>query len=195
MSRVYIKYKLIYDDILRAFQFDMKRRGNRKKIIQSVIAVILSVGCFIYYLISQQTPLLVMALFWLALVGVAWEMPFFTVKRTARSIENQNATFTMDFVEDKLIIGYNESKMQVPYDYPNFNVYEDEALFIVYPEKNKIFCLPKRKLTKEIRERLSCDLKKLLGDRYHDITLETQQKNKTSGKPAAGKVKQPKNRG
>ena len=193
MSRVYVKYKLIYDDILRAFQFDMKKRGNRKKIVQTVIAGALSVGCFLYYLIKDQSLMMAMAMFWLALVGVIWEMPFFTVKRTAKNIDNQNATFSMDFVEDKLIIGYNESKMEVPYDYPTFNVYEDEVLFIIYPDKKKMFCLPKRKLTKEVRERLSEDLKRILGDRYHDISLESQQKQK-SGTPKTGKLKQPKTR-
>lgn len=193
MSRVYVKYKLIYDDILRAFQFDMKKRGNKKKIIQTVCACLLAVGCFIYFLITGKNPMLVVALFWLALAGVVWEMPFFTVKRTARSIEAQNATFSMDFLEDKLIIGYNESKMQVPYGYEPFNVYEDESIFIIYPEPKKIFCLPKRKLTKELREKLSHDLREILGDRYHDVSLESQNEEKKS-KITAGKVKEPKNR-
>lgn len=193
MSRVYVKYKLIYDDILRAFQFDMKKRGNKKKIIQSVCCAAVSIGCFIYYLISNQSAMLIMALFWLALVGVIWELPFFTVKQTSRNIERQNATFSMDFLEDKLIIGYNESKMEVPYDYPLFNVYEDEMIFIVYPDKKKMFCLPKRKLTRELRERLSTDLKEILKDRYHDITLESQKREKATT-PTMGKIKQPKNR-
>ena len=169
----------------------MRHRGNRKKIIQSICAGVLSIGCFIYYLITQQTPMLVMALFWLALIGVVWEMPFFTVKQTAKNIERQNATFSMDFLEDKLIIGYNESKMEVPYTYPYFHVYEDELLFIVYPEPKKMFCLPKRKLTRELRETLSTGMRDILKDRYHDITLEQQNKEKAAALKT-GKVKQPK---
>ena len=75
MKRVYVKYKLIFDDILRALQRDHQLRGKKKQVIQSVAFGVLAVGFFVSYLLSRDYKLgLILGILCLGIVAVIWEI-------------------------------------------------------------------------------------------------------------------------
>lgn len=198
MKRVYVKYKLIFDDILRALQRDHQLRGKKKQVIQSVAFGVLAVGFFVSYLLSRDYKLgLILGIFCLGIVAVIWEMPFFSLKQAARNIEKQNAVYTLDFLDDKVLIGYGAQHFETTYTNLDFSVYEDEFQYILYPGKKRMFCLPKRKLTRELRETMNEGLAEKLGERFHpmpEADAQGEPGTKTGAAPQIGRVKEPKRR-
>ena len=195
MKRVSVKYKLIFDDILRALQLDHRLYGRKKQKIQSIAFGVLSIGFLISYLMNREYKLgIILGLLCLGVIAVIWEMPFFSLKQMAKNIEKQNAVYTMDFQEDKVLIGYGAQHFEAAYTSKDFYAYEDEFQYLIYPEKKRMFCIPKRKLTKELRQNLREGLEQKLGERFQQVEEKKAPKKTGRAQPQLGAVKESRSR-
>ena len=103
----------------------------------------------------------------------------------------------MDFLDDKVLIGYGAEHFETTYTNPDFSVYEDEFQYVLYPGKKRMFCLPKRKLTRDLRETLNEGLIEKLGERFYpmpEADAQGEPEKKEGAAPQIGRVKEPKRR-
>lgn len=139
-----LSYVLTYDEALSSFLFVATRRSETSRKILSVVLLSLAAALIVFYgLYPYHLEYMALALLSLALWVMVVPYPSYKAKRGARAVARAKGTYQVELFSDGYIQPWVSQRLPLSGDKAARGC-ETEQLFVLRPDSQHTFCLPKR---------------------------------------------------
>mgnify|MGYP004457725239 CR=1 FL=1 len=160
-----IRYNLTADEVRKGLKRFQRANSLKKNIVYTLCCVFIIV-VNLYDMIFRQNTAIYTYLFVgvaLAIVFILWYSPKRHRDKMAIAIEQEKMDFQMQVYNDHILIKEQQGGLRIRFDNPHLRIFEDEEIFTICPNRERIYILPKRCL--ENQEKMQ-DIFKVLGERF-----------------------------
>ena len=155
-------YKLNYEESYTAFfLLSMKWERRTRKILTAVLTVAGAALLTAYYLDSQKIHYFFAAILAILLLYYLIYVPVLKARKGAKAVTRQKGTYKFALTEDGKILSGGQT-IELAGD-KDARAIETESIFVLRPDRQHTFCLPKRILkpgeTEAVRDILKANVK------------------------------------
>lgn len=160
-----IRYNLTADEVRKGLK-RFQRANSRKKNIVYTLCCVFIIVVNLYDMIFRQNTAAYTYVFVgvaLAIIFILWYSPKRHREKMAMAIEQEKMEFQMQIYSDHILIKEQQGGLRIRFDNPHVRIFEDEEIFTICPNRERIYILPKRCLENQEKMR---DVFKVLGERF-----------------------------
>lgn len=162
MKEIDIKYNLREEEVFSGLYIIQKYFAYKKKKIQTIILAIISIG-FIFIKIPNDVNIFLFYLGFLS-IFLIWYTMHTKIKRISKGISMVEDEFFISVEKIGIGIGEGKYKKTLSYSDKNLFIFLDIEKFVISNNKEEIFIIPKRCISKLQEE----DLKNIFNNKIKD---------------------------
>ena len=176
-KEIYVEYDQTPAEASEALLVFQKKTMYKKNYLYSGLLVVLTI---LYILQVIKNPeytqgIILLMVCVVVLVGI-WFLPYNHRRRVKKAVEHVQTSYSIKFMEDKVIVPSRESgveDLEIYFEDNQLEVLENDKMFILMLSRQTLFALPKRCLNPEQAKEISAILEKGLRKLYYREGVET----------------------